>query len=424
MPSTRRNPHPQPVADNYHDDTATVKSTSALSSPIVLEVPITPRMTYPMIQTPPNSTQGPHMGNPPSAMSTSSTETMLLRMLQQMQADLARSTQIQAEMARTNAQMNTRLEELANENRELRNESRPQRTTRNSHPTPALEALTSSPNLPEENNEFSPQNLDDTPRGNSVTYAPPSNIAQPTPRRMMFEDAHSTPPRLGSAFRAQLQQQSPNPPAPSGHALHEPKIKEPENRAHASSGPDRISWIQQGNGPMLIMETEESPTLSSWMLFEEELHTYFRDPDEVANSERKLRALKMNDNHRVLRYINQFKEPPSNPLPPSPLPIVLEAPITPRTTYPTIQTPPNSTQGPHMGNPPSATSTSSTETMLLRMLQQMQADLARSTQIQAEMARTNAQMNARLEELVNENQELRNEVAHCNSWSPTLNANM
>ncbi|KAF9517039.1 hypothetical protein BS47DRAFT_1390102 [Hydnum rufescens UP504] len=105
-----------PLANDYRDDTATVESTSALSSPIVLKVPITPRTTYPMIQTPPNSTQGPHMGNPPSTMSTSSTKTMLLRMLQQMQADLAHSTQIQAEMARTNAQMNARLEELANEN--------------------------------------------------------------------------------------------------------------------------------------------------------------------------------------------------------------------------------------------------------------------------------------------------------------------
>ncbi|KAF9513524.1 hypothetical protein BS47DRAFT_1485610 [Hydnum rufescens UP504] len=94
----------------------TVETTSALSSPIILEVPITPRMTYPTIQTPPNSMQGPHMGNPPSATSTSSTETMLLCMLQQMQADLAHSMQIQVEMACTNAQMNAHLEELANEN--------------------------------------------------------------------------------------------------------------------------------------------------------------------------------------------------------------------------------------------------------------------------------------------------------------------
>jgi Retrotransposon gag protein len=62
-------------------------------------------------------------------------------------------------------------------------------------------------------------------------------------------------------------------------------------------------WFQ-----CLIMESEESPTLSSWVLFEEELHTYFRDPNEVTTQERKLRMLKMNDHHCVLRYINQFKE--------------------------------------------------------------------------------------------------------------------
>jgi Retrotransposon gag protein len=56
------------------------------------------------------------------------------------------------------------------------------------------------------------------------------------------------------------------------------------------------------------MEPEEPLTLSSWALFEEELHTYFGDPDEVTTQEQKLHALKMNDNHRVLHYINQFKE--------------------------------------------------------------------------------------------------------------------
>jgi hypothetical protein len=56
------------------------------------------------------------------------------------------------------------------------------------------------------------------------------------------------------------------------------------------------------------MESEESPTLSSWVLFEEELHMYFGDPDEVVTQECKLRMLKMNDHHHVLHYINQFKE--------------------------------------------------------------------------------------------------------------------
>jgi Retrotransposon gag protein len=62
-------------------------------------------------------------------------------------------------------------------------------------------------------------------------------------------------------------------------------------------------WFQ-----CLIMEPEEPLALSSWALFEEELHTYFEDPDKVATQEHKLHALKMNDNHRVLCYINQFKE--------------------------------------------------------------------------------------------------------------------
>jgi Retrotransposon gag protein len=56
------------------------------------------------------------------------------------------------------------------------------------------------------------------------------------------------------------------------------------------------------------MEPEEPPTLSSWALFKEELHMYFGDPNKVVTQERKLHALKMNNNHHVLCYINQFKE--------------------------------------------------------------------------------------------------------------------
>jgi Retrotransposon gag protein len=62
-------------------------------------------------------------------------------------------------------------------------------------------------------------------------------------------------------------------------------------------------WFQR-----LIMESEEPLTLSSWALFKEELHTYFRDPDEVMTQEQKLCVLKINNNHHVLCYINQFKE--------------------------------------------------------------------------------------------------------------------
>ena len=56
------------------------------------------------------------------------------------------------------------------------------------------------------------------------------------------------------------------------------------------------------------MESEESPILSNWTLFKEDLHTYFGDPDKVMTQEQKLHMLKMNDNHCVLCYINQFKE--------------------------------------------------------------------------------------------------------------------
>jgi Retrotransposon gag protein len=56
------------------------------------------------------------------------------------------------------------------------------------------------------------------------------------------------------------------------------------------------------------MEPEEPPTLSSWAPFEEELHMYFRDPDKVVTQEQKLHTLKINNNHCILHYINQFKE--------------------------------------------------------------------------------------------------------------------
>ena len=62
-------------------------------------------------------------------------------------------------------------------------------------------------------------------------------------------------------------------------------------------------WFQ-----CLVMEPEEPPTLSSWALFKEELHMYFGDPDKVMTQEQKLCMLKMNENHHVLCYINQFKE--------------------------------------------------------------------------------------------------------------------
>jgi hypothetical protein len=48
------------------------------------------------------------------------------------------------------------------------------------------------------------------------------------------------------------------------------------------------------------MEPEEPPMLTSWALFEEELHMYFRDPDEVMTQECKLHMLKMNDHHCIL----------------------------------------------------------------------------------------------------------------------------
>jgi hypothetical protein len=99
--------------------------------------------------------------------------------------------------------------------------------------------------------ELMPQgNLDDTPWGHSITYAPPAAINQPTPRHTMFEDSHHSPRHLGSLFwsitpaREQRVQHEPRlkcplltpqylepvacSSAPSGPALHEPKIKEPD----------------------------------------------------------------------------------------------------------------------------------------------------------------------------------------------------
>ena len=104
-------------------------------------------------------------------------------------------------------------------------------------------------------------------------------------------------------------------PTPLGHATCEPKIKEPE----MFSGHDplklygflvhckmafqsqplqftlesvHIIWaglyltntVQQWF-QCLIMESEESPILSNWTLFEEDLHTYFGDPNEVMTQE-------------------------------------------------------------------------------------------------------------------------------------------
>jgi hypothetical protein len=90
-------------------------------------------------------------------------------------------------------------------------------------------------------------NLDDTPRGHSITYAPPAAIDQPTPRHAIFEDSHHSPQCLGSPFRSitpareQRVQHEPRLECPpltprylepvvrsSGPALREPKIKEPD----------------------------------------------------------------------------------------------------------------------------------------------------------------------------------------------------
>jgi hypothetical protein len=99
--------------------------------------------------------------------------------------------------------------------------------------------------------------------------------------------------------------------------------------------------------------------------------------------------------------------------------------------HPMMQTPPNTTQGLLMGQPPMTTPTPNNDPMLLmqHMMQQMdnmahanvqmQVDMARnSVQMQVDMACNSAQMLMCMAELEDQNQELCEEVTTHNSQSP------
>jgi hypothetical protein len=117
MPSTRQNP--QLVPDEYCEESATAENSSSLSSPVIIDAPSTPRTTHPAMQTPPNTAQGPPMGQPPIATPTPNNDPMLLMQCMMQQMD---------DMAHNSVQMLARMAELENQNQELREEV----TTRNS----------------------------------------------------------------------------------------------------------------------------------------------------------------------------------------------------------------------------------------------------------------------------------------------------
>src|ERR1700676_5045148 len=94
-------------------------------------------------------------------------------------------------------------------------------------------------------------------------------------------------------------------------------------------------------------------------------------------------------------------------------PVLIEPPITPRTTYAALSTPPHTTQGPPTAHPAVTSLTMTSEALLLsmhHMMQQIQADLAESK--------------ARIAELEERNRELREEGhATRNLRSPSFETN-
>jgi hypothetical protein len=113
MPSTQQNQ--QLIPDDYHKDSATTESSSSLSSPVVVGTLSTPHMAHPAMQTPPSTSQAPPMGLPP-ASPTPNESSMLMTMMQQMMAEMARSNvQVHAQLASTN----NRISELKLCNQEL-----------------------------------------------------------------------------------------------------------------------------------------------------------------------------------------------------------------------------------------------------------------------------------------------------------------
>jgi hypothetical protein len=240
MPSTQRNP--QLVPDEYREESATAENSSSLSSPVIIDVPSTPRTMHPAMQTPPNTTQGPLMGQPPIATPTPNNDPMLLMqcMMQQMDDMAHANVQMQADMAHNSTQMLVCMAELENQNQELceevmtRNSQLPihKRYARTRQPvSPAAHSAwfashTSDHRSPRFEpktfpNELMPQeNLDDTPWGHSIMYTPLAAINQPTPRHVIFEDSHHSPRRLGSAFQSIT-------PAQEQQVQHEPRLECP-----------------------------------------------------------------------------------------------------------------------------------------------------------------------------------------------------
>jgi hypothetical protein len=92
----------------------------------------------------------------------------------------------------------------------------------------------------------------------------------------------------------------------------------------------------------------------------------------------------------------------------------------PHTMHPTMQTPPNTTQGLLTGQPPIATPTPNNDPMLLMqcMMQQMDDMACANAQMQADMACNSVQMLMHMAELEHQNQELCEEVVTCNSQLP------
>jgi hypothetical protein len=106
MPSTRRNQ--QLIPNNYHEESATAKNSSSLSSPIIVDMPSTPCTMCPTMHTPPSTVQGPPMGPPHATTPTPTNNALLLNMHQIMM-------QIQADLACSNAHIS----ELEQHNQEL-----------------------------------------------------------------------------------------------------------------------------------------------------------------------------------------------------------------------------------------------------------------------------------------------------------------
>jgi hypothetical protein len=123
MPSTQQNP--QPVPNEYCKESATTKNSSSLSSPVIVDAPSMHHTMHPMMQTLPNTMQGPPMGQTPITTPTPSNDPMLLtmqHMMQQMDDMACANVQMRADMACNSMQMLVCMAELENQNQELHEE--------------------------------------------------------------------------------------------------------------------------------------------------------------------------------------------------------------------------------------------------------------------------------------------------------------